>query len=368
MKILFCIILIFSSLSVFAGDTLWVDSSFVEKINLKLRIGKVGEQFGVVNDTGKVVLPFQYETIQFVAPVDSACALWNGILKIQKDHLFALAEASGRAITPLQYEEIEFLMPTCHATTPRGLVMRVRSFGKFGLIDAQGNLLIRPSYNKIDMLADEKGRIFMPEVARVNKNGKFGFMNLQTTTVLPSNFDAIEYLCELKVKDKKQVFLKIRIKDKWGITNLATASEAKFEFEEIKPYDQQTALALVKKDKKYGFIDTKGVLKIDAEYAWAESFRNGVAVVQKGKYGLLLPTGKWAINPSFDQLDFATPASQVSQVYTSLLLAKKGDKYGVINTAGKEILKFEYENIRFDLSKNSFEIKKDGKTDWIRLD
>lgn len=368
MKILFCILFIFSSLSSFAGDTLWVDSSFVEKINLKLRIGKFDEKYGVVNDTGKVVLPFQYETVQFLAPTDSACSLWAGILKIQKDRLFALAEASGRAITPLQYEEIEFLMPTCHATTPRGLVMRVRSFGKYGLIDAQGNVLIRPSYNRIDILADEKGQIFMPEVARVNKNGKFGFMNLQTTTVLPSNFDAIEYLGELKVKDKKHIFLKIRMKDKWGVTNLATASEAKLEFEEIKPYDQQTALALVKKNKKYGFIDTKGVLKIEADYTWAESFRNGVAVAQKGKYGLLLPTGKWAVSPAFDQLDFATPANKVSQVYTSLLIAKKGDKYGVINTVGKEILKFEYENIRFDLAKNSFEIKKDGQMDWIRLD
>ena len=60
-------------------------------------------------------------------------------------------------------------------------------------------------------------------------------------------------------------------------------------------------LAKVKKEKKWGFIDTTGNVVVKSKYNEVENFSDGSARVRLGqKWGLVDTTGAEIIKPTFD--------------------------------------------------------------------
>jgi hypothetical protein len=64
----------------------------------------------------------------------------------------------------------------------------------------------------------------------------------------------------------------------------------------------QDGLAMVKIDKKYGYIKTDGSYIVKPKFDDAWSFKEGVAWVKVGKkYGYIKPDGSYLIEPKFDE-------------------------------------------------------------------
>ena len=82
-------------------------------------------------------------------------------------------------------------------------------------------------------------------------------------------------------------------------------------------YDYQgsfnNGLAKVKKDHKWGFIDTTGALIVPLKYNEVENFNDGLARVRSGqKWGLVDVTGRVVIKPTFDWIyDFENGMAKV---------------------------------------------------------
>lgn len=69
-------------------------------------------------------------------------------------------------------------------------------------------------------------------------------------------------------------------------------------------YCLSEGLAMVKRDRKYGFIDQTGKVVIPLNYDWAWSFNEGLAIVsQNDKYGFIDNTGKVVIPLKYDKAD-----------------------------------------------------------------
>ncbi|SFF54560.1 WG repeat-containing protein [Thermoflexibacter ruber] len=346
-----------------SGRFTTIDTLYIENKNLTIQIVQQGKFQGVIGEAGKILVPITYDQIEFYNQKDSLCPRWEGVLRVKKGGLCALAHYDGSPITALSFEEIPYLSETCEGSQQ---VFKVKQGGKYGLLDKQGGILIRPVYDDVFLLKNEKGKQTIPAVACVRKQGKYGFLELVEKQILPTNYDKIAFLQQLEIQEKDKItthlLVKIQQNGKWGVMNLTDKEEIPIEFEEIYPF--QYGFALVKKAGKYGFIDLKGKEKIAPKYDYAQSFQYGIALAKKGEYfGAVGENKKEAIPFEYQSLEYLIEkfkkGNDAHEFFVQLLKAKKGDKYGIINQQGKVIIPFEYESISLDIKGFGFRAKKD---------
>jgi len=107
------------------------------------------------------------------------------------------------------------------------------------------------------------------------------------------------------------------------------------DFDSIAPFVE--GLALVSIEDKYGYIDIRGQLTIEATYSGARDFSEGLAAVkQNGQWGYIDRSGNWMIDKRFDK------AMPFVEGYASV---KINEKYGLIDRSGEFVLNPEYESI-----------------------
>jgi hypothetical protein len=85
-------------------------------------------------------------------------------------------------------------------------------------------------------------------------------------------------------------------------------------------------LARVRKNKKWGYIDTTGAVVIPLKYNEVENFSDGMARVRVGqKWGLMSSTGKEIIKPTFQEIGpFINDKAQVLLDGTIYYMNKNG--------------------------------------------
>ena len=64
-------------------------------------------------------------------------------------------------------------------------------------------------------------------------------------------------------------------------------------------------LSLVREDGKFGYIDKTGKYAIQPSFEEAKTFSNGLAAaVQDKKWGYIKPSGEWAIEPKYEKVKY----------------------------------------------------------------
>lgn len=99
--------------------------------------------------------------------------------------------------------------------------------------------------------------------------------------------------------------------------------------------DFSEGFAAVKKDGKWGFIDTNGNMVIEPKYIAVWSFSEGLAAVQiqDGKWGFINTEGNEVIKPQFDAAWYFSEG---------LAVIKQGKYFGYINTSGEIVIEPKY--------------------------
>lgn len=132
---------------------------------------------------------------------------------------------------------------------------------------------------------------------RIIKNGKFGFIDKKGNIVIEPKFDDVQDFSEdlaLVTLNRKKGFI-----DKTG----KLVIEPK-DFEPINGFTDGLARGNVTNRGRYtkGYIDKSGKLVIDNQQIWgACEFSEGLACVQSGKWGFIDNTGKFVIQPQFNE-------------------------------------------------------------------
>ncbi|MFK8008532.1 MAG: WG repeat-containing protein [Saprospiraceae bacterium] len=96
-----------------------------------------------------------------------------------------------------------------------------------------------------------------------------------------------------------------------------------------------------KKGDLWGFAEKDGTLKINPQYDKVDFFGRGRAKVWKNKnQGFINPQGENLVELIYQKTDFLYLGDQ-------LFSAKKGKKWGVVNSKKKTLLKFKFDKIEF---------------------
>lgn len=170
---------------------------------------------------------------------------------------------TGKVIIPFKFQSANPFYEKLAAVTLDGLV---------GYIDRSGNWVIQPRFSLMRGYSDQ---LFLPNfsegLAVYRDKDKYGFINATGITVIPATFDRAESFSEglaLVGLNEKVGYLK-----KDG----QYAIEPKFESGQR----FSNGLASVRIGGKWGYVDTVGSMQIQPQYDSAEPFKSGLAKVSK---------------------------------------------------------------------------------------
>ena len=282
--------------------------------------------------------------------------------------------------------------------------------GKLGLVDLQGKTVLAPTFNSIKekqpyFFACSKGKgcwVYNENLQLVlkgaynsielgcegqfivEKNGKYGVVSEKGAVILPLKYS--------EINSNKNGYT-VTLNEKMGLFN----SEGK----EIIPIsyrwiytdkiDDNIPIA-AKLDGKEGYINTKNEWVIPPTYRDAFAFRQGVAIVKKGRNymcinlkgeAVIQDFDNYVIEPSDNTYIVGVRKECKYMVYDlngnlldtydgfinnwsddAIFAVKKGGKWGYIDGYGKIIIPLEYEEVG-DFSEGLAAVRKDNKWGYI---
>lgn len=258
----------------------------------------------------------------------------NGSMVVSDDGSYGLADGEGNEIIPCNYKKI---YPFCD----EGFALAQRSDGSWVYIDEdeQVRKAPDPEYTNLGMY-NESG-------TAAEKDGKYGYLDEEMEPVGKFRWEALTglkngvgagkengtwALISAKGKEKSEERFNDVIVDEMGFCSsqerifvkqknayhmVDTKGKAVGEetFDAAKAFHDE-GYAAVCKDKKWGFVNSDGELKIDYTYEDAQSFQNGFAAVCiDGKWGYIDEEGELAIQPEFLK---ATPVSEQGTIVVTV--------------------------------------------------
>lgn len=289
------------------GEILAPIFDFLAPLQDNLLLSQADGREGLVDRTGKVLLPCRYDRIVVDDP---------DLFLLQKDRRWGFYHPASGRVTEPRYLAVEPLSD--------GLAAVRDEEGRWGYVDATGQLVIPPVFDWAGpfrdgraavsvrgevVFIDPQGRrlaIDLPigndpplpgGLRQVEVNGRFGFVDAQGRFVLRPAFRAVRTFASGS--------LLLLEGDLWSMY----APDGR----ELHPATW-TAVGLVREDRCWvsngqgtGFVDGTGRLVVPMHYDQARDFSEGRAAVRRGtKWGFVDRDGREVVPPRFDEVtDFA---------------------------------------------------------------
>lgn len=362
------------------------------------------EKWGAIDKNGHEVIPTQYD---YLSDFTKGIAIYRISSNIGHKYLFGFLNKSG-AVFPAIYDSIWVDDTTGYIHT--GYIKRPivgdekRIYNHPKRLDSNGSLVAKNGLkyialkNKYDYVED-----YVDEIAIAKKNDLWGAIDKNENVIIPFEYNILNLLnndtligyLEIGRNDFDIKFIKNNGKIAGSINNIR----------KIIPWDNGICLFCINKREKwkskvkYGIINKDGKVLLNAEYD--EILRiNSILykVVDAKKKGLFDIQKGWLLPCKFDSLSYNNNSISVNirelgdfrfnhlgncfvfneenivELPTNCFVGRDfvdgyaavclGEKWGVIDTAFRTVVKAQYDNIQ-NLGNNVFKIsQKKGFSDW----
>jgi len=313
------------------------------------RIFEENGKVGIKNDAGEVVIPAAFEALGWS---DGHFSLAGEVTGYRAKNLWGLINLKKEFVTEALYEDL---------TYPGGdrvvASKRLNSFTvKKGFINLAGKVTVPFRYDGISV-SGLRAIVF-------TKNGtryEHGLVTLSDVSVLPLKYKSITSLGTLRYAVQNfEGKIALFSEEGTALTSFVIDSLSSFHYGYAIMYQnyhqgllnrngeillQPTYRAIeirdaktcrVKSVDKWYTIDNKGIekelLEADMLIADGKFFK----IIQSGKTGLMNEQFKTLLPPVFDY---------VGPVVLNKVIAKKQGRYGLVTTANKEVLPFQFDSL-----------------------
>ncbi len=213
----------------------WVEI-YIEDMARYYTTEKRQKRYGFANMQGeKVIPPIYYDATHF----SEGLAAVKGL-----DNKWGYIDNTGTVIIPANFDAAKIFS---------GELAPVAVGDKWGLINKMGVFVLEPSFD--DLRAD--GELFI-----TLNNDQWGWTDVNGKWVIPASFDKVLPFNGADVAP-------VMIKGKWAYVNRSGKIVVKRQFDEAYPFVED--LALVKIGDYYGFINNRGVYKINPQYTYVSA-------------------------------------------------------------------------------------------------
>ncbi|EHO11454.1 hypothetical protein HMPREF9714_01348 [Myroides odoratimimus CCUG 12901] len=353
---------------------------------------KRNNKYGFIDYSGNIIVEPTYEYIGDFS--NNVCSVTNKLDELHfnydnQDYFYSessIINTKGEILFPfIKYIQInEFFDDVAFCFHQK--------IKKYGVIDKLGYKIIPFIFEKSEI----ENSHFSNGLARINKEGKFGFINKCNELIIPCKFDKASNF------DNGYSLVKMKSKEFLIDTN-GTIFKSKHKI--ISTFKENRAI--VKSNKKYGFVDKEDNLVSD--FIFDEifgHFNNGFCLVKlNGKFGLVNVEGKnisdfifddvrwigsdvfpakikkkWTLvdlqgnikfEPKYNHIwDFNKHQYHLDYPIADLTRAEFNKKYYYINTFGKIISEIETTTLEIDYSELSNILSKEvePKQTWDKAE
>ena len=267
-------------------------------------------EWGYVDTAGVIITPSNYN---FARNYKNKV----GIVESKKGKWGMLA-TDGKELLACDYDGVEFLERTGNE------ILRIhKNQEKYGLIDTLGQVTVNLKYDEIGAFKDDR--------LAVKKSGLWGFVDPAGREVITCQFRRVNNFMDGVAVVKRGT--------KWGAIDKHGQVLIDFKYSRLGNF--QNGLALVHTNKGVGFMDVEERMRIEPAFQKAFDFQDGVArVVEKGRYKLIHPSGKYVNGSTFGQIFDFDEAGLAIVRFTGTKV-----RYGIINRAGEVVTKQKYNRI-----------------------
>ncbi len=340
-----------------------------------------GKKLGLVNATGKLIFPIEYDQIK---PYHNKYGDRGISFILEKEGKQGLGDDKGEILIPIEYDKVyterldfkpKYDFAIVEKNKQEGILLNTRFIFPFKLdkhlITEYGYDLIYTRLNKKGIVVYKSGKIIKPlyqdiysfrdTCFGVQQKGLWGVMNDEGKVIIPIEYEDIKrFRRYYSNQSDTDLFFLIQKKGLWGIVN----QEDKMQIEPL--YQKITFLSdeLYKAQKNglWGLISNKGKVITDFQYEEIPTIcvncketASLISVVKDGKYGYIDAKGKEVIEIKYHEL---------SRFNDGLAKAMINYKYGCINVKGKVVVPLEYEDA-IPYAIDSIKVKLDGKSFYI---
>lgn len=250
-----------------------------------------GENVGVIDKTGKIIIEPKYSQITIPNPEKDVFVCQD------EDDKYEILNKNKKNILK-DFENISIIEGNEDIKIKDNL-LKYEKNGKYGLVDLDGKQISDAIYEKISKLKDN------PNTILVKKDGKYGILDLQGNIFLEPVYDKIsadEYCSEKDLYVKTGFIISEKTKD--GVN--------------------------------YGYIDYKGNKILDTKY---ESIERAFVYDEDNIYLIAMQNGKKGV---FKNKKKIIDLNFQNIYYSNIFVVNKNGKYGFYNREGKVILKPKY--------------------------
>jgi hypothetical protein len=296
----------------------WIDYPdfpFKETISEDLRLSMTtfypivqNEKWGFCDSTGATSIPCSYDWVEPFTEGIAAAGLKEKSGYISK---------SGKVAIPFEYDEAEPFR--------KGLA-QVKKKDKVGLTDRAGHLVVPVIYDAISDFYDAR--------AVVVRNGKYGYIDMFGTEVIPCRYE--------KAGDFSGGYAYVvDSSKKYGYIDYSGNKLTECIYDWVESFDHGTAR--VSLNGKFGLRSSDGKMLLPAEYTSISPFVEGFAmVVLEDKCGYIRRDGSFAVQCIYE---YDKNLTGESNFHKGLVRAKSKGKTGMIDSTGKTIIPFEFDDI-----------------------
>ena len=241
------------------GEVHIVDSLGADEFSAGLAPVRIGEAYGFIGETGKLVIQPKYQ---------NAGPFSDGLARIRIQEKYGYIDTAGRVVIAPQFQIADDFS--------EGLAA-VQIGGKYGYVNTEGKIVIAPRFDSANR--------FVEGLAPVKIGAKYGYIDRSGETAIKQQFDAARPFAE--------GLAAVVLEGKYGYIDHSGTWVIKPQFED-EPYgflreptepgqevnhDFSEGLALVRVDSLYGYIDRKGSFVIKPQFSRARAFSEGTAAV-----------------------------------------------------------------------------------------
>ncbi len=365
-------------------DVVW---SFREGMAAVKKDGK----WGFIDKSGKVVIPFQFDGLP---EWGQSCGFQEGMAAVEKDGKWGFIDKSGKVVIPFQFDGLSEWGQSCGFHEGMAAVC-MGKYGekKWGFVDKSGKVVVPVQFDRV--------RNFHGGLAAVYRKGGdsdlMGFMNDGLWSFVDKSGNVVAPFQFVKVKDfngnfarvertsksnrfgpdrsgvlyksgrtmwfhyigeETEGMLKVRKDGKWGFIDTSGNVVASIQFGDAKEF--QEGMAEVEKDGKWGFIDKRGKIVVPILFDVVWSFSEGMAAVSVGmcddaKWGFVDKGGKVIVPIQFDS---------VGSFHEGLAAVEKNGEWGFVDKNGTVVVPVQFDRVE-KFQEGLAKVEMNGKNEFV---
>lgn len=297
---------------------------------------------GMIDRSGNVIFPFEFQDLGQISEglvyglKDSLYAYYdnnynvriperfveayefsNGIAKVQVGDYQAYIDQFGSYMVAAGYPKISFYNDSLLVFTDEESELE-------GIIRKNFHIVVPAQFDVIGQLSLDR--------ALVVKDEMIGYLDGKGNIIIQPQFDVFpNYLKRGQFNSNLAV---IKLKGKFGIIDKSGKIVIPATYSEI---GDISSLIAFTKGKGWGYIDLSNKVIIQPEFEFAESFKDGLAIVEKMTLQGVINSKKEIVIP----IEYTS----VSKLTKDLFLVSNGSKFGVISEKGEILVPLSYQQI-----------------------